>query len=147
MPDRFAFSKSAIDALKAPETGRVFVRDTKVRGLAMLITATGSKSAYIYRKWRGKPVKVFICKWPDLPVEQIRARGEEINSQLAKGEDPAGDRRQARQCLTLGELFAWYLENHARPHKRSWATDEWQFRRFLTSWAGRRLTEIKPADL
>lgn len=148
MAERFAFTKAAIEALEPPKQGRVLVHDTKVRGLAMRVTPAGAKSAYVYRKHHGRPLKVFICKWPDLTIEQIRKQAEAINARLAKGENPSGDRRAARKVHTLGELWDWWLENHAKPHKRSWPMDEWQWERFLkTSWAPKRLTDISPADL
>jgi len=147
MADRIHFTKTAIETVQAPSHGRMHVFDTKVRGLALRITDKGAKSFYVYRKVNRKPVRVFICKWPDLTVEQIRKQAEAINARLARGENPIDDRREARECKTLSEVWAWYLQNYAKPHKKSWRFDEWQYNRFLTSWGGRRLADIEPADV
>ena len=147
MADRITLTKAAIDALKAPEYGRVEVHDSKVRGLTIRVTAAGAKSAYWYRKVHGRPKRIQICKWPDLTVEQIRKQAEAYNVDHANGKTPRSTRKAAREIATLGELFDWYMENHARPHKRSWRSDQWQWGRFLRPWAGRRLADITPADL
>jgi integrase len=64
----------------------------------------------------------------------------------AKGQDPAGERIQAREEMKFGELVEWYIENHARPHKKSCRTDE---RRLgaLKGWNRRRLADIKTGDV
>jgi integrase len=64
-----------------------------------------------------------------------------------EGKDPSAERAQARQVLKFGELVDWYLENHSRPHKRSWRRDERRFHVHFNAWMTRRLSDIKLDDV
>ena len=46
--------------------------------------------------------------------------------QIAKGSDPAEQKRAARDAWTFGELAGEYLERHAKLKKKSWKEDERQ---------------------
>jgi integrase len=63
--------------------------------------------------------------------------------------DPAEERRKLRAQPTLDDLFKYYLEQHAKVHKRerSWQDDEKQYRRYLTDWRTRRLATIRQSDI
>ena len=48
----FNFTKKSLDALPSPAVGkRLYVYDTKVRGLELMVTEQGAKSFKVYRKW------------------------------------------------------------------------------------------------
>lgn len=147
MPSKINLSKSVIDNVKPPKAGRVFIYDAKVRRLCVQVTAAGAKSLYVSGKRHGKAMRVLICKWPDMTMEQIRKRAESINARWSDPDDSLSDRQQAREAETLGEAFAKYMAEHAKPFKRSWQTDEWQYKRFLLPWAGRRMASIKHGDV
>ena len=48
--------------------------------------------------------------------------------------------------MTLGEVWTYYLEKHAKPHKRSWLADEQRYKRHLKEWEGRRLVAITTGE-
>ena len=142
------FTKKTIEALPQKLTGaRAYYWDSKTRGLGIAVTATGKKTFLLYRKIRGRPERINIGPYPDLSVEQARGRASELNAAIARGENPAEQKRAARGQMTLAELFDTYLEKYAKVHKRSWRTDEAQFRRYLTHWTHRKLSEIMRADV
>jgi integrase len=148
MPEQLTFSKKTVEAVKPPAKGRLVVHDTKIRGLVMRVTETGARSFFIYRKVDGRPRKYFICSWPDLTVDQIRDKAEQYNADIANGIDPTAERKASREQKTLGEVWEHYLEGYAKPHKRSWKTDEWQWGRFLKgSWSGKLVREIDTSAL
>ena len=147
MATKLSLNRAIVEGLEPPATGRMTISDARVRGLVLTVTAKGARSFSLYRKVRGKPVRVFICTWPDLSVEQIRRRAEQINEQIARGEDPTAQRRADRQEWTLRQLFEDFMELHAKPRKKSWATDEWLFNRHLAHWASKRLKEITPGSV
>jgi len=49
--------------------------------------------------------------------------------------------------MRLGELWQVYLDQHAKPNKRSWRNDERQYRKHIASLGSRRLSEISRADV
>ena len=142
------FTKKAIEALPRPAGRRAYYSDSKTRGLGIAVTPAGKKTFLLYRKIRGRPERINIGPYPDLSVEQARGKASELNAAIARGENPAEQKRAARGQMTLAELFDTYLEKYAKDHKRSWRNDEAQFRRYLTHWAHRpsfdRLTNRAP---
>ena len=47
----------------------------------------------------------------------------------------------------MQQLWDYYLENHAKPKKRSWREDEKRYLRHLEAWKGRKLADIQTADV
>ncbi len=142
------FTKRTIEALPRPRgSARAYHWDSKTRGLGIAVTPAGKKSFLLYRKIRGRPERINIGPYPDLSVEQARGRAGELNSAIARGENPAERKRAARSEMTLAELFDTYLEKYAKVHKRSWKGDEWQFGHYLSHWRARKLSEIMRADV
>lgn len=142
------FTKKAIDNLPLPGEGkRLEFYDTKVSRLLVRVTSTGRKTFQVYRWHQGKGVRVTLAVWPDLTIEQVRKMAEEANASFAKGENPADKKRQARQEMTFGDLFALYMEKHAKPNKRTWQEDQSQFDRYLAPLASRRLSTITKGDI
>lgn len=142
------FTKSYLEGLPpAPPGKRVWYHDTKVPGLAIQVTATGTKTFYLYRWIDGKPEKLRLGAFPATTVEQARQVANKGLGEIALGNNPADSKRINRAEWTLQDLFDDYLERHAKPHKKSWKGDEAQFRRYLTSWVGRKLSKIKKAEV
>lgn len=44
-------------------------------------------------------------------------------------------------------MFNEYLKRHAKVHKKTWAEDEAQFKRYLKGWEQRKLSGIKKSDI
>ena len=147
----FAFTEARIKGLgPAPEgVKKVYYRDTKARGFMVGVTPAGTKTFILYRKLAGRPERVFIGHWPDLSVEDARKKAEEMNGDIAKGENPAEVLRQKRLEGTFGNLWEEYLKDHAKKNKRerSVAEDEANHRRYLTGWDLRRLSTIMRRDV
>lgn len=123
-PRRLNFTKDAIAALPPADAGRqATYHDTKVPGLIVLVTASGAKTYYVYRRINGRPERVKIGRCNELTVDQARKLAQEKIGAIAMGQDPARARRDALREMTFGELFAWYMENHSKLRKRSWRDD------------------------
>ena len=144
--NRIAFTMARLERLQPPEKGRMFVHDSGLPGLALCLTAAGSKVYYVYTWHDGRPVQIRIAKFPALNVEKARERARDILAKLAAGIDVQAVRRARREEPTLAALWA-HWEAVAKPRKRSWAEDERQYDKFLKPWANRRLSSIKKADV
>ena len=144
-----SFSKNALDKLPLPGPGRrVYYYDQRSRGLALGVTHNGTKSFVVYRKINGKPERITLGRYPELDIEQARALALEINSAIARGENPNETRRRKRSEPTLEEFFVEYLEHHAKPHKRAWEEDQAQFRRYLQQpWGARKLSSLRKNEI
>lgn len=69
-------------------------------------------------------------------------------SELVDGADPAAARRRERASGTVADLADRYVEEYAKPRKRSWQRDqELLSREVLPAWGDRRAQEIQPEDV
>jgi len=142
------FSKRALLSLPLPTDGqRVSYWDKRVPGLALRVTASGSKAFYVYRRVKGRPARIRLGGFPELTVEQARKRAAAMNMEIMAGGDPQERKRTMREEMTFGELFEQYLETHAKVHKRTWAQDKAQQKRYLTRWKSRRASSITHSDV
>lgn len=112
MLKRFNFTQKSIAELRVPEDGkRSYHYDTKVLGLTLSVTPTGTKSFMIYKKVKGKPVRHTLGRFPSMTVEQARREGHRVLGQIATGIDPMQQKKAARtKGVTLIETFHDFLE-------------------------------------
>jgi integrase len=146
---RFNFTKKALDALPAPSHAqRAYYYDVQVRGLAVAVSPAGRKTFVLYRKVNSRPERINIGLYPDLSIEQARGKAEEMNSAIAKGENPRDEQRAMKAENTLGEFFDSYLERFAKVHKRTWKKhDLSNFNKHLSHWRNRKLSAIQKIDV
>jgi integrase len=145
---KFQFTKERIEALPAPENGqRAYYYDAKVRGLAIAVSSLGKKTFVLYRKVAGRPERITIGAFADLSIEQARGQAEQLNADIAMGENPAAERRNIRAEATLQELFDTYLERHAKVFKRTWQDDQGTFNLHLAHWKLRKLSSLRRVDV
>ncbi len=113
-----------------------------------MVTATGAKAFYLYKKVNGRPQRIRIGGYPEITIDQARTEAQVKAGEIAKGVNPMAVKREARiKGMNLGELWAWFFENWAKPRKRSWRTDEIRWGKHLKQWSARELTKITTADV
>ena len=148
MPEKIIFTEARVKSLHPPETGRKYIYDAKTAGLAVCVTANGSKTWYVYRWAAGRPVRIRLGKYPDLSVETARKAASEAVGQLASGRDLTAERNAKRQEPTLADLWEhWLLYATAHKRPRSVEEDQRNYRLHLATLAGRRLSTIKKAEV
>ena len=145
------FTKATIEALPAPEPGkRAEYQDTKTPHLFVRVYPTGKKVFQVYRRMKNHvaPVRIAICAWPELSLDEIRRSALQINAELARGENPNAKREQERRELAFAELFEIYMERHSKPKKKTWREDEAYFNRHLNPAFGKkRVSDIAKKDI
>ena len=136
------FTKRSIEALDPPASGRDTYKDDVAPGLRLRVTAAGSRTFCLVRKAQGRTRWVTLGRFPTMTVAQARAAAGERTAALARGENlakPKPDR------MTFAALFARYLEEHAKPHKRTWKQDQANFDRYLSTLGRRPVVDIDRA--
>lgn len=145
--NRIRFTKAALDALLVDSSAsRVVYYDDKARGLCVMV-APRTKTFYVLRKHQGKTERIFVGRYPDTTIEQARYRAGQINSELDAGKNRNEVKRQRRAELTLGELHAIYMERHAKTRNRKPENAENNYRRYLSDWGNRKLSEIRRSEV
>ena len=145
-PVKMALTKTRIDALAPPIRGRLYVYDARTPGLCVCVTATGTRTFYLYRWLNGGPQRIRIGRHPDLSVEQARAEARKLTGDMARGIDPQERKRAVRREWNFGAVFADYMERYAKPYKKSWRHDQAQYDRYLKTLAARKVSAITRAD-
>ncbi len=146
-PVRLVFSKTRLEALQPPATGRVYVYDQKCPGLALCLTAAGSRVFYFYAWGQGKPQRIRLGAVREITIDQARRLAAKHRVAIGDGRDPQTERRLVRQEPTLADLHRHWMEVYAKPHKRSWKEDQRRYDNHLLPWAAHRLSTIKKADV
>ncbi len=142
------FTKRTIDAITLPPIGkRLYVYDTKVQGLELMITHHGAKSFKVYRKIREKPVRVSLGKYPQMTVEGARHKAQKVIAEMISGKNPNEEKRKIRVEITFGEMFGTFMERYSKPLKKSWQYDEREINKFLPHWFKRKLSNITKQEV
>ena len=109
--EKINFTIANLNALTAPRSGRRNVYDTQVNGLLVSITPKGTMSFRVYRKLKGKPLRVTLGRFPDLKIEQARRLAKLNLALIAEGVNPIEQKRLKRiSGVTLSEVFEEYMK-------------------------------------
>lgn len=103
---------------------RIRYNDPKVEGLVARKSPSGQIVFAVYRKFKGKPIEVDICKiTDDVSIEMIRNKARAINGQIAMGIDPRiekhahktveiqKDESEDDSALTFGKIVEYYISD------------------------------------
>ncbi len=131
-----------------PDKGRVYYYDDRTASLCLCITHTALRTFYSYKKVDGRPQRIRLGRFPETTIDHARTAVAEMLGEVAKGRDPAAERRARRTVPTLAELWI-HWEQYAADHKKpsSQAEDKRQYDKFLAKWSARRLSDISNADV
>ena len=148
LPKKINFTIASLTASKCPAgKDRSWLYDRKTPGLSIMVTANGSKAFYFLKKVNGRFVRFRLGGFPELHLDHARRAVIDLAGGVARGIDPMEQRRADRAAMTLGDLHKYYMDSHAKVHKRRWQDDEAQFRRYLTGWKGRTINSISRPDV
>lgn len=175
METKFNFTKSALDNLPIPETGkRSTYHDIKATGLQLRVTSSGVKTFSLFRRVKGgEPERLTLGRYPDMTIEQARKLSAQYNLAIESGDNPAQTKRKARKDaegeLTLRQAFDRYVSDYLIPHSKRTVTDlQDNFARYLgevpegvkkthgkertkpacaVNWEKRKLSDIEPGDV
>lgn len=136
---RLQFTKARLEDLSpAPPGGRDRYFDLGEKGLTVRVTPKGEKAFYYYAKSRGRVHQRKLGAFPDMSIEQARRATIAARVAAAAGEDPT--RGRAGAGMTLGDLFRWWMEHHAKPRRKTWEQDEARWQRYLAEYDRRPLS-------
>lgn len=109
--DEVHFTKAAIEAIPAPAK-RTRVKDARQPGLHLYLTPAGKRTWYFFARVRGELHERRLGDFPAFTVEQARQEAARLMSDLHRGVDP---RKAKATEPTLGEIWEWWWEGHAKP--------------------------------
>ena len=131
-----------------PKTAAYAMWDTKQAGLALRVQPSGSRSWYCVYSYRGRPRWLRLGDAGAIGLSDARMLAAEAMLAVARGKDPAADKRAERGAGTFADVAARYLEQHAKRHNKSWQQADKLIRRHaLPRWGKLQAATITRADV
>ncbi len=141
------FTGRKFQSLPRPAKGQASYYDVSERGFG--IRVGGVKTWFVKYVHRGRQRWVSLGQYPAVTLVDARREALAVKNAVAKGRDPAAERKADRQAkteiLTFLELAQHFIEKHAKVKKRSWRDDERMLLKHCRPWHGRRAAAM-PAD-
>jgi integrase len=143
-------TKRVIDSTK-PSQRDVFRWDAELRGFGLRVKPTGVKSYILqYRTITGISRRVTIGQHGRLTADEARTQAKIQLGRVARGDDPAAEKANARDGISFAAFAERYLSDHAATKKKpsSVRMDRINLQKHLLPVLGRkRLDTIGRADV
>ena len=148
---RTTLTKRTVDAFQPAERPWI-AWDDKLTGFGVRIHPSGTKAFIVnYRTGDGgrkAPNKrVVIGRYGPITADRARKMAHEVLGKVAGGDDPAGDRAEARGMPTLDDTFEQYMAANPNRSKRTNELYRYEANRYLGDWLTRPLDAISRADI
>jgi integrase len=141
------FTKESLAALQPAKKGFDTYRDKQEKGLIVTVTAKGVKTYYLLRKIEGKSYRIKIGRFPDLNAKEARELAGGYKNQIAKGVNPAEEKKKLSNEITFKELFDKYIEEYAKHNTKSWKDDIAEMDRKAKHLYTTKISKIKKEDI
>jgi integrase len=140
-----------------PGPARREVPDGRTRGLYFVLQPSGAGSwAFRYRAVGGKSSKLTLGPWPAIDLKTARQVAGDAAAAVARGEDPAARKREARYAAQqpsredrdlIENVVESFIDRYAKQN-RSWEETARILRREVVgTWRGRQMTELGRSDV
>jgi integrase len=131
-----------------PAQTAYLIWDTHQRGLALRVQPTGSRSWVAVYSRHGRPRWLHLGKADAIALSDARTMAAEAMLAVAKGGDPAAEKKAERGAGTFADLARKYLEQHAKKHNKSWRQGAALVDRFaIPRWGKLQAASIMRADV
>ncbi len=150
-----------------PRLSNGFIRNVKVQkrcfywdeeppvgqlGLGLRVSPSGNKTFVVQYRYQGRLRWYMIDQYGAIGLKEARAAARIIRARAALGEDPQGEKVQARKEAREGETFEQvhrsYVENSASRRNKSWPQQDKMMKRYVLPTLGRRkIKHIARKDL
>jgi integrase len=131
-----------------PEDEEFLVWDLMQRGLVLRVQPSGTKTWYTIYSRHGRARWYKHGSASAIGLSAARTLSAEAMLTVAKGGDPAAEKKAERGAGTFVELAAKYVEQFAKKHNKSWKQGDALVRRFaLPRWGKLQASSITRADI
>ena len=145
------FTEKAVKDLK-PEDRRYLVRESGHKGFGIRVNPSGTKTWVYSYTIKGRQRWMTLGHYPDMSLSDARAVHARARGEFLKGKDPGALRKRSRDFEssnpTVRQLAEKYLEEYAKPKKKSWREDQRMLHKdLLPFWSNRRAKDITRLDI
>jgi integrase len=141
------FTEFFVRKLK-PKTAAYVVWDTHQHGLAIRVQPTGAKAWKVIYSRHGRPRWLHLGSANAIGLADARRLAAEAMLAVAKGTDPAAEKKAECGAGTFADLHQRYLDGHAKKHNKSWRQGEALVSRYATPrWGKLQASTITRGDV
>jgi integrase len=140
---RLSFTAQTVKCLKPPASGQIDYFDAGLPGFGCRVSYGGKKSWIVLYRHNGVKKRLTLGSAKNTSLADARDLAREALAQVDRGQDPAKAKQLRRTADTVADLAEAYLEEHAKPEKRSWKKDESYLKRTVIPELG----TMKVADV
>jgi Arm DNA-binding domain/Phage integrase, N-terminal SAM-like domain len=131
-----------------PKDAPFMVWDQLQGGLGLRVQPTGVKSWKVAYRHAGRLRWYTIGRYGRIGLAEARQVARQISARAALGQDPQGDKVQARVGDTLEQVHQRYLEVKAKASNKSWPQADKLMRNYVLPKLGKRkIKDIARQDL
>ncbi len=131
-----------------PESAAYLVWDALQRGLALRVQPTGAKSWVVVYSRHGRPRWLHLGDAGAIGLADARTLATEAMLAVARGKDPAAEKKAERGAGTFAELAERYVDDHAKKANKSWRQADALVRRYvLPRWGKLQASTIVRGDI
>ena len=113
-----------------PRDKAYLVWDEHQHGLALRVQPTGTKSYVTVYSRRGRPRWLHHGNAKAIGLSDARTLSAEAMLAVARGGDPAAEKKAERGAGTFADLASKYVEQYAKKHNKAWRQGDALVRRF-----------------
>ena len=142
-----------------PETGATTFWDgdhkEAITGFGVRIFAptkrhpSGARSFFVNYRIGGREKRFTIGSYPDWSAAAARAEAKELRRRIDRGDDPAHERKEARDAPTVRDLAHRYKEEHLPSKAKSSQVNDWAMieKKILPAIGDRKVAEVHEGDI
>jgi integrase len=131
-----------------PKAAAYVVWDLHQRGLALRVQPTGAKAWKAVYSRHGRPRWLHLGDANAIGLSDARTLAAEAMLAVARGRDPAAEKRAERGAGTFAELAERYVEQHAKKVNKSWRQGDALVRGYaIPRWGKLQASTITRGDV
>jgi hypothetical protein len=147
-------TKRTVDSA-VPKQGRYILWDTELKGFALRVAESGTKTYILRYRPRGTgragPRRFMVLgRHGVLTPDEARAHAKTILGAVAAGQDPAKERSRANSAVTIAQLVDLFISEHAKPKRKARTAADYAavLHNHLVPRFGKRATDqLTPSDI
>src|SRR5262245_34063485 len=124
---RRIINDTTIRSIKPPAKGAVDYFDDLTPGLSLRVTSNDIRTwTVFYRDKNARQKRLALGRYPAVKLVDARELARSAQRSVARGGDPVVEKWAAREVLTFGALASKYIDDYAKPQKKSCLEDQRQ---------------------
>ena len=146
---RVKFTDQSLKAIKPPPRPKQLdYFDDTLPGFGLRVSYNGRKSWIVLYRCNGVKGRLTLGRFDVLPLVNARELARDALKSAAHGDDPGLKKDRDREAPTFKQLADRYVEEYAKPRKRTWQKDQRLLEKNLIPGLGRHKAHmITRADL